>query len=279
MACGAAPLSQETFNFIRILFCCQLFQGYGLTETNGGAIATHPQDIQVGHVGGPSSCVEYKLVDVPEMEYHSTDQIEGVPHPRGEICIRGPSVFTEYYKEPEKTKEVIDQDGFFHTGDLGMVMPHGGLKIIGRKKQIFKLSQGEYIAAEYLESVYVQNDLIKQIFVYGDSLQDYLVAVIVPDPEEFEKWAISVELEEMPYEKGVQSEKFKEAIFGAIEAQKKESSLNGFEVVKRFHITTEEFTITDNLLTPTFKVKRENALKKYIDEIKEMYDGAKLQNE
>ena len=113
MACGAAPLSQDTFNFIRILFCCKLFQGYGLTEANGGAISTDPQDTQVGHVGGPALWVEYKLVDVPEMEYHSTDEIDGVPHPRGEICIRGPSIFKEYYKEPEKTKAVIDEDGFF----------------------------------------------------------------------------------------------------------------------------------------------------------------------
>ena len=161
------------------------------------------------------------------MEYHSTDEIDGVPHPRGEICIRGPSIFKEYYKEPEKTKAVIDEDGFFHTGDLGMIMPHGGLKIIGRKKQIFKLSQGEYVAAEYLESVYVQNDLIKQIFVYGDSLQDYLVAVIVPDPDEFGKWAKTIELIETDYEKAVQTEKFIEAIFAAIEATKKESLLKG----------------------------------------------------
>ena len=116
---------------------------------------------------------------------------------------------------------------FFNTGDLGMIMPHGGLKIIGRKKQIFKLSQGEYVAAEYLESVYVQNDLIKQIFVYGDSLQDYLVAVIVPDPDEFGKWAKTIELIETDYEKAVQTEKFKEAIFAAIEATKKESLLKG----------------------------------------------------
>ena len=129
-----------------------------------------------------------KLVDVPEMGYYSTDKINGVPHPRGEICIRGTSCCPGYFKEPEKTKETIDNKGWVHTGDVGMILSNGALKIIDRKKNIFKLSQGEYIAAEKLENIYVNIDSIKQIFIYGDSLKSYLVAIVVPDKDEVKRW-------------------------------------------------------------------------------------------
>ena len=97
-------------------------------------------------------------------------------------------VCLDILKNQKKTKETIDDKGWVHTGDVGMILPNGALKIVDRKKNIFKLSQGEYIAVEKLENIYVSIDLIKQIFIYGDSLQAYLVAIVVPDTDELKRW-------------------------------------------------------------------------------------------
>jgi long-chain acyl-CoA synthetase len=109
----------------------------GMTEAACTICMTSPGDVSTGHVGSPLPCCEVKLVDIPEMKYMHSDN----PHPRGEVCVRGPIIFKGYLKNAQQTAEVLDEEGWLHTGDVGTWLPGGRLKIIDRKKNIFKLAQ------------------------------------------------------------------------------------------------------------------------------------------
>ncbi|KAI5425557.1 Long chain acyl-CoA synthetase 6 [Lathyrus oleraceus] len=121
------------------------------------------------------------------MNYTSDDQ----RNPCGEICIRGPIIFQGYYKDEVQTREVIDEEGWLHTGDIGTWIAGGRLKIIDRKKIIFKLAQGEYISPEKIENVYVKCNFVAQCFIYGGNFNSSLVAVVSVDPDVMKAWAAS----------------------------------------------------------------------------------------
>lgn len=157
--------------FLKICFCVPFLEVYGQTEGTGCEFGQSIHDWTSGHVGGIMSSLEMKLRDVPEMNYTSNDKDEnGNPTPRGEILVRGNGVFQGYYKNAEKTSETIDQEGWLHSGDVGMIVPpNNHMKIIDRIKNIFKLSQGEYVAPDKLEQIYKTCPGVADIFVYGDS--------------------------------------------------------------------------------------------------------------
>ena len=109
MITGSAPISKTVLDFLKIAICCPVFEGYGQTESTASSFLTNENDPTSGHVGGPNVCLEYKIVDVPEMNYYSRDEdIEGYPMPRGEICLRGPIIACGYYKDDENTKVILD---------------------------------------------------------------------------------------------------------------------------------------------------------------------------
>lgn len=114
---GAAPLPPHVMDFLKVAFCCEVLQGYGMTE-NAAAACVTPIGFQTpGTVGEPITCCEIKLHDVPDMKYTHLDQ----PYPRGEVCIRGHNVFSGYHNLPEATAEALDSEGWLHTGDIGQV--------------------------------------------------------------------------------------------------------------------------------------------------------------
>lgn len=274
---GSAPLSVRTANFLKICLADLCGEGYGLTETAATGTSTDLEDVSFGHVGTPTPTVEIKLVNVEDMGYRVTD----VPNPRGEIWIRGTSVFKGYYRNPAKTKDVLSDDGWFATGDVGM-WEHGKLKIIDRKKNLFKLAQGEYVRPEYIENVYKMSEFITNIFVYGDSSNTFLVGIVVPDFEVMiDEWANANGLADIcgDCEALCGNVKIVNLIRLSMERVAKQKELNGFEKVKRFALHHEDFSVDNGLLTATMKLKRHAAkiyLKQNIDELYRQVAASKL---
>lgn len=165
MVTASAPLAAEVMEFIKVCFGCPVLEAYGLSESSGAVTVTDPTDPINGTVGGPLKHCAIRLKDLPEMDYSSADK----PYPRGEVCVRSPCITKGYFMRPDKTAEAIDDQGFLHTGDVGVVLPNGAIRIIDRSKNIFKLSQGEYIAPEKVENIFIQSGFIAQCFVHGDS--------------------------------------------------------------------------------------------------------------
>ncbi|KAL6595600.1 hypothetical protein ACP70R_047940 [Stipagrostis hirtigluma subsp. patula] len=268
MTSGASPLSSDVMEFLRICFVGEVLEGYGMTETSCVISTMDVGDKLIGHVGSPNPSCEIKLVDVPEMNYTSEDQ----PYPRGEICVRGPIIFRGYYKDEVQTREVIDEDGWLHTGDIGLWLPGGRLKIIDRKKNIFKLAQGEYIAPEKIENVYAKCKFIAQCFIYGDSFNSSLVAIIAVEPEVLKAWAASEGIQYEDLRQLCADPRARAAVLAEMDSIGKEAQLRGFEFAKAVTLVAEPFTLENGLLTPTFKVKRPQAKAYFAKEISDMYE-------
>lgn len=265
---GSAPIDAEVIDFIKICFSVNMHEAYGQTENFAGGCVTVAGDNTSNVVGAPIPCNEFKLVDVPNMNYLSTDK----PYPRGEVCVRGNSIMREYYKSPQKTAETIDSEGWLHTGDIGLLDNANRIAIIDRLKNIFKLSQGEYVAPEKIEGTYQKHELIGQAFIYGDSKQSQLVSVVVPDKEAMMRWvAKQSKYASMTLEEICKSDEVKKVLLKDFSAFGKENNLKGFEQIRAVHLTTDEFTIENGLLTPTFKLKREIARDLYSKQIEDMY--------
>ncbi|KAM5300324.1 long-chain-fatty-acid--CoA ligase 6 isoform 3-T3 [Ctenodactylus gundi] len=260
---GAAPASPAVLGFLRAALGCQVYEGYGQTECTAGCTFTTPGDWTSGHVGAPLPCNYIKLVDVEELNYWTCKG-------EGEICVRGPNVFKGYLKDQEKTREALDSDGWLHTGDIGKWLPEGTLKIIDRKKHIFKLAQGEYVAPEKIENIYIRSEPVAQIYVHGDSLQAYLVGIVVPDPEVMPSWAQKRGIEGT-YEELCTNKELKKAILEDLVRLGKESGLHSFEQVKAIYIHCDMFSVQNGLLTPTLKAKRPELREYFKTQIEELY--------
>ncbi|KAH9851564.1 acetyl-CoA synthetase-like protein [Lenzites betulinus] len=272
IACGSAPFSANIAEFLKVALLADVCEGYGMTENAGCCTSCWPDDPTAGGaVGAPQPSSEVKLVDVPELGYRATDQ----PYPRGELCMRGGQRFIGYYKDIEKTKETIDEEGWLHTGDIATLDDYGRFKIIDRVKNIMKLAQGEYVALEHVENVYTTAPLIAQLFVYGDSLQSFLVAVVVPDPAQAAALVARVTGEQPAdsetLQRHLQDKRVVDAALAELNKEVNVQRLKGFEKIRRIHLTLDAFTIENNCLTPTLKVRRKETYQKYKQYIDALY--------
>uniref|UniRef100_A0A8C7L241 Arachidonate--CoA ligase n=1 Tax=Oncorhynchus kisutch TaxID=8019 RepID=A0A8C7L241_ONCKI len=265
---GAAPASPTVLGFLRAALGCQVYEAYGQTECTAGCTFTTPGDWTSGHVGAPLPCNLIKLVDVAEKNYFAAKG-------EGEVCVKGPNVFKGYLKDPGRTAETLDTDGWLHTGDIGKWLPNGTLKIIDRKKHIFKLAQGEYISPEKIENIYIRCEPVTQLYVHGDSLQSCLVAIVVPDPETMPAWALKKGMEGS-YRDLCKNTVLKKAIMEDLQRLGKASGLHSFEQVKNIYVHNELFSIQNGLLTPTLKAKRPELREFFKEKIEDLYENISM---
>jgi len=247
---GGAPLSKEIAEFFGAAGL-MIYEGYGLTETSP-VIAVNKEDLfKFGTVGPVLPNVEAIIAD------------------DGEILTRGPHIMVGYFKKEAETKDVIDAEGWFHTGDIGFFDDDGCLTITDRKKNILVTSGGKNIAPQPIENKMVTCKYIEQVMVIGDR-RKFCTAIIVPAFESLEKWA---EKQNMDYDNLSELSRLvevKELIKKEVEGVN--NNLASYETIKDFHLTEAPFSIETGELTPSLKVKRKVVLKKFANEIEAMYN-------
>ncbi|KAJ2711081.1 medium-chain fatty acid-CoA ligase faa2 [Coemansia spiralis] len=270
---GSAPISGEVLEFLRITLSTTVLEGYGLTEVSGPCTLSVAGDNIPGSIGPPLSTSMVKLRSVPEMGYTVDDK----PCPRGEIMVKGHCSFSHYHKRPDLTAEAVDADGWFATGDIGIFDERGALSVVDRKKNIFKLSQGEYVAPERTEVVFGNCPLIDQIYIHGDSLQSVLVAIVVPNEDLLVKEvrASLAHLAHEPFAALCQNREVVQLVARTVDAWGRSSNLKGFEIPKAIHLEDDPFTIENGILTPTLKVKRPTAKERYAQITTALYASLK----
>lgn len=287
MVTGAAPMPPYLMEFLKVVINPSegVVQGYGMTETAAAVSISWSKDHNMGHVGPPLPSAEICLRDVPDMNYLHTDV-----HPRGEVLARGPSIFRGYFKNDQATKETLE-DGWIATGDVGRWNPNGTLSIIDRKKNMFKLAQGEYVAAEKIEAQLVRAPLVGQLWVYGNSYKTFVVGVVVINPEQL--FALAKEkgwwgADDAP----LGSQAFRDRYTQVVNAHRDElaqmtktncdalaqrEGLLAFERPRDYHIESEiddlmqGFNVANDCLTPTFKLRRPFLLRRYMEPLRALY--------
>lgn len=227
-------------------------EAYGLTETSPGIAFTRldPKRVRIGTVGELLDGVEVKIA------------------PDGEILVKGPNIMKGYYNKPELTAEVIDKDGWFHTGDVGELQENRFLKITDRKKEMFKTSGGKYIAPQVLENKFKESTLIEQIMVIGEG-ERFPAALIIPNVDALREWCKAKEIEFTTEAAMLRHPKVLEKY--QREVDKYNEHFAQYEKVKQFRILSKPWSIETGELTPTLKLKRKEIFTKNEILIQEIY--------
>ncbi|CAJ0572701.1 unnamed protein product, partial [Mesorhabditis spiculigera] len=266
---GGAPLNPETQRFMNICMCCPVIQGYGLTETCGAACIADTEDLSTGTVGPPVRCAQIALREWPEAGYSPFND-----PPTGEILISGPHIAAGYWKKPEKTKEdFIELKGkrYFATGDIGQKRSDGSLNIIDRKKDLVKLQHGEYVSLAKVECALLNCPMVDNICVYGSSMEDSIVALVVPNAKHLQKIGEEVGLTVTDMPTLCANKDVKAAYKKKLDEHALKNKLHKGEIPSAIHLCEEEWTPQAGLLTEALKLKRKPIEKKYQDVIKALY--------
>ncbi|MBV8790057.1 MAG: AMP-binding protein, partial [Mycobacterium sp.] len=218
---GSAPTSPELKKWAESLLEMHLMDGYGSTEAG---MVLFDGEIQRPPV------VDYKLVDVPDLGYFSTDR----PHPRGELLLRTENMFPGYYKRAETTASVFDEDHYYRTGDVFAEIAPDRLVYVDRRNNVLKLAQGEFVTLAKLEAEFGNSPLIRQIYVYGNSAQPYLLAVVVPTEEALANDDLKT---------------LKPKIADSLQNVARQANLQSYEVPRDFIVETTPFSLENGLLT------------------------------
>ncbi|ETB61926.1 hypothetical protein YYC_01703 [Plasmodium yoelii 17X] len=262
---GSSSMDKNKLIDIQMLLSTPISEGWGMTEVGVGFVQ-HRNDNIKGTIGGMFANTILKVIKVENMKYDPKEY----PN-RGELCVKGSSVMVGYFRDEELTKKSFDEDGFFLTGDIVEVNENNRyIKIIDRAKNIFKLSQGEYIEPEKLENIYSNSIYIEHIFVHGYSYENELVSIIVPSEVFVNDYAKKHNIN-LPYEELLKTDTIKKLISDEIISASKTYKLNGIEKIRLFHLTHIPFSVENKQLTPTHKIVRNVILESYKTVIDELY--------
>ncbi|MDG0815580.1 AMP-dependent synthetase/ligase [Bdellovibrio svalbardensis] len=245
---GGAPISKDIALFFHSAGVL-ILEGYGLTETTAAITVNTPFNYRFGSVGRPIGEVKLKIAE------------------DGEILVKSDKVMKEYYNDPEATKEAFT-DGWYHTGDIGELLPGGDLKITDRKKDLIKTAGGKYVAPQRLEGLLKLCPYITNVLIHGDQ-KKYIVALLTVDRPGLEKLAKEKGVAFKDWPELVKSSFVNEIIRKAVADAN--TQLASYESIKKFLILPEEFTIEAGELTPSLKVKRKFLDKKFTKEIESLY--------
>lgn len=270
IACGGAPLSPDTHEFIQAILNANVVQGYGLTETTASAALMDAHDLDACVAGAPLKDVYIRLVDWEEGNYKVTDK----PLPRGEVVIGGDCITAGYFKNPDQTAEYYRHENgkrWFYTGDIGEIQTNGNLKIIDRKKDLVKLHHGEYVSLTKVETELKGCEYVDNICVYGDSFKSHLVALVAPNTKALKRLAESlnkgiVNLKELCEDKVI-TKKVTEAII----EYAKSAGLQKVEIPTKYKLCHEDWLPDTGLVTAAMKIRRKNIQVFYQKDINILY--------